>query len=84
MHTPIPKPQPRLHIPLLLLALALEILKQERHLLAECVQALPPRAAAVLVLVADEDFVEELVDVAEHGDVVRRRVHERCCGDVGG
>lgn len=74
MHAPIPEHEPSLEI--LLLLLALEVLKQKAKLLAERVQALPPVAAAVLVLVADENFVEEVVDVVEHGDVVGRGIEE--------
>ena len=37
--------------------------EQETKLLPEGVQALPPVAAAVLIHVADKDFVEELVNL---------------------
>lgn len=74
----IPVPQSRFD-----LALVVELVKQEPKLLAECVQALPPGAAAVLVLVADEDFVQQRHDVCEHGLVVRRCIGERFRADLG-
>jgi hypothetical protein len=48
----------------------LHLFEQETELLAECVQALPPVAAAVLVPVPREDVVEERVDVEQHCLVV--------------
>jgi hypothetical protein len=57
----------------------LHLLKQETELLAECMQRLPPVAAAVLVLVPHEDLVEEFVDVKQHCFVVRS-----CHGEGGG
>lgn len=65
MHTPvIPVPQPRFDIVFLLLALGLEIVQKQADLLAERSQRFPPVGAAVLVFVADEDLVQQLLDVA--------------------
>lgn len=68
MHLPplIPKPQSGLYsLPSLVLAelLGFKLAQQQRHLLPEAVEGFPPGAAAVLVPVADEEFVEETVDV---------------------
>jgi hypothetical protein len=62
----------------------LHLREQQAKLLAEGVQALPPVAAAVLVHVADEDFVEQVLDVEEHGFVVRSCEHEGRSRDGGG
>lgn len=59
---PVAKTRRQLGFALILLA-ALHLRKQETKLLSEGVQQLPPVAAAVLVHVADEDLVQELVDV---------------------
>jgi hypothetical protein len=53
-----------------------QLLEEQAELLPERVQALPPGAAAVLVHVADEDFVEQVVNVEEHGPVVWSCEHE--------
>lgn len=74
----IPVPQPPFD-----LSLVTHFLEQKTKLLAERVQALPPGAAAVLVLVADEDLVQQLHDVGEHGLVVRRRIGERFRANLG-
>ncbi len=80
----VPKSQSRFYFALPPFQRAvLKLLEQEVDLLAECVQAFPPRAALVLVSVAREDFVEERVDVVKHGDFMRRCVHECCCCDGG-
>lgn len=46
-------------------------------------QRFPPRAAAVLVPIADEDAVKQRVDIVEHGDVVGGCAEERRGGDAG-
>lgn len=56
-------------------------MQKKTELLAECVQGFPPDAAAVLVFVADEELVQERVDVLEHGDVVGWGFEEVGCGD---
>jgi hypothetical protein len=61
----------------------LELYEEEPELLSKRMQALPPVAAAVLVAVADEDFVEELLDVVQHCLVVRSGDHEGACADGG-
>jgi hypothetical protein len=61
-----------------------QLLEEQAELLSERVQALPPVAATVLVHVADEDFVEQVVDVKEHGLVVRSCEHEGRGRDGGG
>lgn len=48
-----------------LLLLVLHLLHEQPHLLAELPQRLEPVVAAVLVSVADEELVEERVDVLE-------------------
>lgn len=67
----VPVPQSGFDFLLALAPLALEFLHEQTELLAEGVEALPPVRAAVLVPVADEDFVEQFVDIVEHGDFVR-------------
>jgi hypothetical protein len=59
----------------------LHLEEQEGKLLAECVQALPPDAAAVLVHVADEDLVQQVMHVQEHGLVMRGRQEESGSAD---
>lgn len=68
MHTSVPEHQSRLEF--LLLLLAIELLEKKAELLAERVKALPPVAAAVLVLVADENLVQKFLNIAEHGDLM--------------
>jgi hypothetical protein len=62
----------------------LQLGEEQAELLAEGVQALPPDTVAVLVYVADEDFVEEIVDVHEHGLVMRGGEEEGRGGERGG
>ncbi len=59
MHTLlVPIPQPRFDFRGALGFLALHFGEEEGELLSECVKALPPVVAAVLVAVADEELVE--------------------------
>jgi hypothetical protein len=80
---PIAKPRADFVFGLGLLA-RLHLADQQAKLLSEGVEALPPRAAAVLVHVADEDFIEEVVNIEQHGLVVRSGHHEGGAGDGGG
>lgn len=88
MHdTVVPVPQPRLQLslPLLLFDVAaVELAQQERNLLAERMERLPPRAALMLIAVSHKDFVEERVDVMQHCDVMLTRVQEVGSSDDGG
>ena len=82
--TVIPIPQSRLNLALKLVLLGgLHLLKQEPELLSKRMEALPPMAAAVLIFVADEDLVEEFVDILKHCLVMRSCHHKRCGGDDG-
>ena len=56
-----------------------KFLEQEADLLAETAKAFPPCAALVLVSVAREDFVEECVDVVQHGYFMSGGRHEGFC-----
>lgn len=59
----IPKPQSSFNLALALTLLALHLSNQQTDLLSKTVQALPPMRAAVLVTVACEELVEQVVDV---------------------
>jgi hypothetical protein len=80
----VPVAQAGLELPLdFALLWVLHLQEQEGKLLAEGVQAFPPDAAAVLIYVADEDFVQQVMHVQEHRFVVRGRHEERSGGERG-
>jgi hypothetical protein len=79
---PVSKPSLQFGFALGLLG-GFELSKEQAQLLAERVQALPPVAAAVLVSVAYEYSVQQLVDVVQHGFVVRSDDHQSHGVDAG-
>ena len=80
----VPVAKPRLELGFFLFLLGeLQVLEQEAELLSEGGEGLPPVGAAVLVLVAHEELVEEGVDVVQHGLFVGSRDQQGCGGDGG-